>query len=316
MTDLERLRAGLADRYRVEDVLGQGGMATVYLAHDRKHDRRVAIKVLRPDLVSLVGVERFLREIQIEARLQHVNILPLYDSGEASGFVYYVMPFVEGESLRDRLVREKQLKVDEAMGIAREIADALGYAHSHGVIHRDVKPENILLSDGHAVLADFGIARAIDVAGGKRVTESGHSIGTPVYMSPEQATGEADLDGRTDIYSLACVLFEMLAGEPPFGGRTPKAIIAKHVMEPPPSLDVFRPAVPASTKAAIERALAKTPADRFQTTSQFMAAIRGPGEGDRGEDSPAGPAVREAATAVYGDGVGRSAWFISSSLGW
>src|SRR5689334_25189836 len=210
--------AALADRYRIERELGAGGMATVYLAEDLKHRRRVAIKVLRPELGAAVGAERFLREIETTANLRHPHILPLYDSGSAGGLLYYVMPLVEGESLRDRLAREKQLPIDDALRIAREVADALSYAHARGVIHRDIKPENILLEGGHAVVADFGIARAVSTAGADRLTETGMAIGTPMYMSPEQAAGDPDLDGRSDLYSLGCVLYEMLGVQAPFTG--------------------------------------------------------------------------------------------------
>ena len=223
LSDLQaRLQDALADRYSLDRELGAGGMATVYLAHDLKHDRKVAIKVLRPELVHALGPERFLREIATTANLHHPHILPLYDSGrtaEPSGaLLYYVMPFVEGESLRDRLKREKQLPLDDALRIAREVADALSYAHGHGVIHRDIKPENILLESGHALVADFGIARAVSTAGADRLTDTGLALGTPAYMSPEQAAGDRDVDGRTDLYSLGCVLYEMLAGQPPFSG--------------------------------------------------------------------------------------------------
>jgi len=248
-------------------------MATVYLADDLKHNRSVAIKVLRPELASMLGGERFLREIDIEARLQHINILPLHDSGEADGFLYYVMPYVEGESLRERLDREGQLPVEDALHIAEEITEALSYAHARGVVHRDIKPENILLSGGHALLADFGIAKAIGAAGGDRVTESGHVIGTPAYMSPEQASGEIELDGRSDVYSLACVLYEMLAGEPPFSGRTAQAVIARHLSEPPPSLRVVRRGLPAWLEDVLQTALAKAAADRFPTADSFLQAL-------------------------------------------
>src|SRR5436309_2472880 len=221
MSDLSpRLTAALADRYRIERELGHGGMATVYHAEDLKHHRQVAIKVLRPELATAVGPERFLREIETTANLRHPHILPLYDSGEAAGFLYYVMPLVEGESLRDRLNRDKQLPIDDALEIAREVADALGYAHSRGVIHRDIKPANILLERDHAVVADFGIARAVSAAGTEKLTETGLALGTPTYMSPEQSAGESDLDGRSDLYALGCVLYEMLAGQPPFSGPT------------------------------------------------------------------------------------------------
>ena len=210
-------------------------MATVYLAEDVKHHRRVAVKVLRAELAAALGPERFLREIEIGAQLHHPHILPLYDSGGAAGFLYYVMPYVEGESLRDRLAREKQLPLDDALQIAREVADALSYAHSHDVVHRDIKPENILLESGHAVVADFGIARAITAAGGEKLTETGLALGTPAYMSPEQAAGSKELDGRSDLYSLGCVLYEMLAGQPPFTGPTVQSLTHQHLtVEPPP----------------------------------------------------------------------------------
>ncbi len=221
-----RLSTALADRYRIEREIGSGGMATVYLAKDLKHDRDVAVKVLRPELAAALGPERFLREIKIAARLHHPHILALHDSGEADGFLYYVMPYVEGESLRDRLNREKQLPVEDALQIAREVADALGSAHRHDVLHRDIKPENILLEEGHAVVADFGIARAISAAGGEHFTATGMSVGTPVYMSPEQAMAEKDLTNRSDIYSLGSVLYEMLTGEPPHIGGSGHASLA------------------------------------------------------------------------------------------
>ena len=270
----ERLASAFADRYRLERELGQGGMAVVYLAEDRKHRRQVAVKVLRPELAGMLGPERFLREIETVARLRHPHILPLYDSGEAGGFLYYVMPLAEGESLRDRLRREKQLPLDDALRIAGEVADALSYAHAHGVVHRDIKPENILLESGHAVVADFGIARAVNAAGTDRLTETGLSLGTPSYMSPEQAAGNDDLDGRSDLYSLGCVLYEMLAGEPPFTGPTAARVIQQHITMEPRSIAQLRPAVPAGVAEAISRALAKTPADRFNPVGQFAEALR------------------------------------------
>ena len=216
---LALLTSALADRYAIERELGAGGMATVYLAEDLKHHRKVAVKVLRPELAAAIGPERFLREITITAQLNHPHILPLLDSGEENGFLYYVRPYMQGESLRDLLNREKQLSVDDAVKLAREVADALNSAHRRDVVHRDIKPENILIEDGHAVVADFGIARAIDAAGSEQLTETGLAIGTPFYMSPEQASGSRDLDGRSDIYALGCVLYEMLAGQPPFTGQ-------------------------------------------------------------------------------------------------
>ena len=291
MADIPTLLAeALRDRYRLERELGQGGMATVYLAHDLKHDRQVAVKVLRPELGAVLGAERFLREIALSARLTHPHILPLHDSGEAGSFLYYVMPFVEGESLRDRLQREKQLPMDDALQTAREVADALSYAHSHGVIHRDIKPENILLESGHAVVADFGIAKAISAAGGQTLTQTGVAIGSPQYMSPEQAAGQKDLDGRSDLYSLGCVLYEMLAGEPPFTGPTVESVVRQHLMAIPPPITQLRPAVPAEVAAALERALSKTPADRFNPVAQFAEALS--------LRAPAGPTVPRTAAAV------------------
>ncbi|MEQ1693192.1 MAG: protein kinase, partial [Gemmatimonas sp.] len=275
MTDLPSLlSAALADRYRLERAIGTGGMSTVFLAEDLKHRRRVAIKVLRPDLAAVLGAERFLREIETTANLRHPHILPLYDSGDANGSLFYVMPLVEGESLRDRLDREKQLPIEDALQIAREVADALGYAHSRGVIHRDIKPENILIESGHAVVADFGIAKAISAAGVERLTETGLAIGTVRYMSPEQASGEHDLDGRSDQYALACLLHEMLAGQPPFTGPTAESVVHQHLTVSPPPITQLRPAVPADVAAAIQRALAKTPADRFASIAQFAEALR------------------------------------------
>ena len=268
-----RLAAALADRYRIERELGRGGMATVYLADDLKHRRKVAIKVLRPELAAVLGPERFLREIETTANLRHPHILPLYDSGEADGFLYYVMPFVEGESLRHRLTRQKQLPIEEALTIAREVADALGYAHARGVVHRDIKPENILLEGGHAVVADFGIARAVSAAGADRLTQTGMSVGTPSYMSPEQAAGDPALDGRSDLYSLGCVLYEMLGGEPPFTGPTAEAVARQHMITQAAPITNLRPTVPADVAGALARTLAKNPADRFNPAAQFVQAL-------------------------------------------
>jgi eukaryotic-like serine/threonine-protein kinase len=274
---IQRLQSALASRYRIKRELGAGGTAVVFLAEDLRHHRQVALKVLRPELASEIGPERFLREIETAARLTHPHILPLHDSGEAGGFLYYVMPYVEGESLRGRLNREKQLPLDDALQIAREVADALSYAHSQGVVHRDIKPENILLQSGHAVVSDFGIARAITAAaGGTRtatVTAAGVTIGTPTYMSPEQATGSLDLDGRSDLYSLGCVLYEMLAGQPPFTGPTIESLVHQHLTAEAPSITVLRPAVPPWVAMAIQRALAKTPADRFSPVALFAEAL-------------------------------------------
>jgi eukaryotic-like serine/threonine-protein kinase len=275
MSDVvERLNTALEGRYRIERELGAGGMATVFLADDVRHRRRVAVKVLLPELAVALGHERFLREIETTANLRHPHILPLYDSGEANGFLYYVMPFVEGESLRDRLDREKQLPLAQALQVAREVADALGYAHGRGIVHRDIKPENILLESGHAVVADFGIARALTAAGAERLTVTGTSVGTPIYMSPEQAAGETDLDGRSDLYSLACVTYEMLAGQPPFTGPTVESVVHQHLVSDPPAVTQLRPAVPAAVTAALQRALAKAPADRFDQVALFAEAMR------------------------------------------
>jgi tRNA A-37 threonylcarbamoyl transferase component Bud32/tetratricopeptide (TPR) repeat protein len=277
---LARITTALADRYTLERELGRGGMATVYLAQDLKHGRRVALKVLHPELAYALGPDRFLREIDVAAKLSHPHILPLFDSGEAAGLLYYVMPYVEGESLRDRLNQETQLPLDEALRIAREVADALGYAHRQGVVHRDIKPENILLSGGHALVADFGIARAL-VAGDartvERLTETGMVIGTPAYMSPEQAGGERDVDGRSDVYSLGCVLYEMLVGAPPFAGASAQAILARHALDPVPPVRTRRATVTPGVERAVLKALAKAPTDRFATAMQFSEALATPG---------------------------------------
>jgi len=269
-----RLTAALTDRYRIERELGQGGMATVYLAHDLKHDRAVALKVLRPELAVTLGLERFQTEIKTTARLHHPHILPLYDSGEAGGQLFYVMPLVDGESLRDRLTREKQLPLADALRITREVAEALAYAHARNVIHRDIKPENILLEGGHALVADFGIARAVSAGGDPRLTQTGHSIGTPVYMSPEQAAGDPDLDGRSDLYSLAGVLFEMLAGEPPFTGATPEAILVQRFTQAAPRISTKRTGIPAPIDVALQRALDRDPAERHATIERFAETLQ------------------------------------------
>jgi serine/threonine protein kinase/Tfp pilus assembly protein PilF len=270
----DRLRDALAARYRLERELGQGGMAKVFLAHDLKYEREVAVKVLRPDLAAEVGVDRFLHEIQIAARLHHPHILPLYDSDRADGLAYYVMPYIKGETLRQRLARERQLPVAEALQIAREVLDALSYAHGAMVVHRDIKPANILLDSGHALVSDFGIARAI--GGTASLTSKGHVVGTPAYMSPEQIDGAEFIDGRSDIYSLACVLYEMLVGEPPFRGSTLTAVIANRLSAPIPSSRSFRELVPDAVDAAIRKAMATLPADRFSTAAQFAEALGTP----------------------------------------
>jgi serine/threonine-protein kinase len=268
-----RLSAGLAGRYRIERELGAGGMATVYLAHDVRHDRDVAIKVLHPDLGAALGGERFLAEIRTTARLQHPHILPLLDSGESDGLLYYVMPYVAGETLRRRLERERQLPHEEAVRVAREVADALQYAHAAGIIHRDIKPENILLQGGHALVADFGIALAVQHAGGQRMTQTGLSLGTPQYMSPEQAMGEKAVDARTDIYALGAVTYEMLAGDPPFTGSSVQAIVAKVLAERPTPLRTLRDTIPESVEDTVLTALAKLPADRQASAADFARAL-------------------------------------------
>ena len=270
------LAEALRERYTLERELGRGGMATVYLAHDLRHDRPVALKVLHPGLAQALGTERFLREIKLAARLQHPHILSVFDSGETAGQFWFTMPYVEGETLRARLTRERQLPIEDALRIAREAAEALEYAHRHGVIHRDIKPENILLTDEHALVADFGIARAMGSGADEGLTETGFSVGTPAYMSPEQAAGERSLDARTDIYSLGVVLYEMLAGEPPYTGPTAQAIMARRFSEPVPSVHRFRPAVPDSVDRSLRRALAPVPADRFTRAAEFGRALSVP----------------------------------------
>jgi eukaryotic-like serine/threonine-protein kinase len=290
---LNRLQASLADRYRIDRELGRGGMATVLLAHDLKHDRPVALKVLHPDLAQALGPDRFLREIRLCARLQHPHILVVHDSGDADGQLWFTMPFVEGETLRSRLLREKQLPVGDALRITREVADALHYAHQHDVIHRDIKPENILLSGNHALVADFGIARALPAESEERLTATGLSLGTPQYMSPEQALAQRDVDARTDVYSLGCVLYEMLTGEPPYTGPTPQVVLARRLSEPIPHLRTGRD-VPLALERVVTRALARSPADRFSTAAEFAGAL----EPDRlvdgvgGADTLAGPRPR------------------------
>ncbi|HKP30436.1 MAG TPA: protein kinase, partial [Gemmatimonadales bacterium] len=277
----DRLNAALGANYRIEREIGQGGMATVYLGHDLRHNRRVAVKVLRPEWSAALGAERFLREIATTAGLRHPHILPLYDSGRTGGqagrreeeLLYYVMPYVEGESLRDRLEREGRLPIDEAIRIAREVADALAYAHARGVVHRDIKPENILLESGHAVVADFGIARAIDAAGGVRITGTGLAVGTPAYMSPEQAAGQDDLDGRSDLYSLGCVVFEMIAGQPPFVGPSPQSVIAKRFTEEAPDLPSGAMAVPAVVRDVVRCLLRRETGERYATGEEVIRAL-------------------------------------------
>ena len=286
---VDRLTAALADRYDIQEELGAGGMATVYLAEDLKHHRKVAVKVLRPELAAILGGERFLKEIEVTANLQHPNILPLYDSGEADSFLYYVMPHVEGESLRDKLNRDKQLGVEETIEIAKSVAAALQYAHEHEIVHRDIKPENVLLQAGQALVADFGIALAVSHAGGTRLTETGLSLGTPHYMSPEQATGDRTLDARTDVYSLGAMVYEMLSGDPPHLGSTVQAVVAQIITEEPRGLTARRHTVPRNVGAAVHQALQKLPADRFGSATEFAAALVNPSFGvATGTDATAG----------------------------
>jgi Tol biopolymer transport system component len=295
------LRDTLSARYAVERELGTGGMATVYLAEDLKHTRKVAIKVLKPELSAVIGAERFLREIKTIASLQHPHILGLIDSGEVNGTAYYVMPFVEGESLRDRLQREKQLPITDAVRIATEVAAALDYAHRHGVIHRDIKPENVMLHDGSALVADFGIALAVSSAGGgSRMTETGMSLGTPHYMSPEQAMGEREITARSDVYALGVVTYEMLVGEPPFTGPTAQAIVAKVMTAEPAGLTNQRRSVPPAVEDAVLTALAKLPADRFATAAEFAAALKGESTRTTTARRPAAPAPLSKAVLVLG----------------
>ncbi len=270
---MRRLGAALANRYDVERELGHGGMATVYLARDLRHDRSVAIKVLLPELALRLGTERFLQEIRVAAKLTHPNIVPLYDSGDADGLLYYVMPHLDGESLHDRIARERQLAVDGAVEIARTIASALDYAHRHGIIHRDIKPDNVLLHEGQPMVLDFGVALALTHAGDERLTEPGLSLGTPAYMSPEQAVGDHDIDLRTDVYSLGCVVYEMLSGEAPFSAATIQALIAKILADAPSRLSRLRPGIPAHVDEAVHRAMAKVPSDRFDTAKAFAEAL-------------------------------------------
>jgi class 3 adenylate cyclase len=270
---LQRLAAALGTRYVLERELGRGGMATVYLARDRRHDRAVAIKVLPPDLTAALGAERFLQEIRVAARLTHPNIVSLYDSGEAHGYLYYVMPHLEGETLRQLIHRERQLTVTRALEIARSVAAAIGHAHRQGVIHRDIKPENILVHEGQAMVMDFGIALALTQVEGDRLTEPGLSLGTPVYMSPEQAAGDRNVDARADIYSLGCVLYEMLLGDPPFSGSNVQALIARILTETPAPLSRLRSGVPEQLSRVVQRALSKVPADRFASASEFASAL-------------------------------------------
>ncbi|HEV8122950.1 MAG TPA: serine/threonine-protein kinase [Gemmatimonadales bacterium] len=312
MATLDQLQAALAERYKVEREIGAGGMATVYRAEDLKHHRAVAIKLLRPELAASLGTDRFLREIELAARLQHPHILPLYDSGSAGGFLYYVMPFVEGESLRDLLNRETSLPVETAVQLTREVASALAYAHSHGVVHRDIKPENILISGGHAVVADFGIARAVDAAsGGERLTGVGLSIGTPAYMSPEQATASDEVDGRSDIYSLGSVLFETLSGQPAFSGPNVQSVITKSISGPRPHVRTLQKQVPEAIDQVVTRSLAQDPAQRYQTAAEFSdslgRALMGEMTGGRRKWLPVAAGILTAVLLIAGF-LGYRAW--------
>jgi serine/threonine-protein kinase len=312
------LAIALAGRYNIERKIGEGGMATVFLARDERHDRNVAIKLLHEDLGATLGAERFLAEIKTTARLQHPHILPLLDSGSADGLLYYVMPFVDGESLRDRLERERQLSIEDAVRIAREIGDALAHAHAHGIVHRDIKPENILLQGGHALVADFGISLALQQAGGQRMTQTGLSLGTPQYMSPEQAMGEKTIDARADQYALAAVLYEMLTGEPPFTGATVQAVVAKVLSADPEPPSTIRKTIPVSVESAVLKGLAKLPADRFATVSGFVDAL---GDGATGallavpslRRATTGSTERQRAWGIAGATVGL---FAGVAIGW
>ena len=318
MSTLDRLAAALSDRYRLERELGAGGMATVYLAHDIKHDRPVAIKVLKPELAAVLGAERFVVEIRTTAALQHPHILPLFDSGESSGFLWYAMPFIDGETLRAKLDRETQLGIDESVRIATDIASALQYAHTHGVIHRDIKPENILLHDGRPMVADFGIALALSAAAGGRMTETGMSLGTPHYMSPEQATADKEISGRSDIYSLGSVLYEMLAGEPPHVGHSAQQIIMKIITEDVQPVTRHRKAVPANVAAAVAKSLEKLPADRFESAKAFAEALTNPAfQTTAGPGVLAGYGTRGLSRRAFGSVVGLALVLLTASLwGW
>ena len=273
--EVAKVTEALAGRYKVEKVIGEGGMATVYLATDQKHKRKVAVKVMRPELAATLGAERFLREVEIAGQLSHPHILPMYDSGESDGLLYYVMPYVPGETLREKLQREGALPADEALRLAREVAEALAYAHRQGIIHRDIKPANILLSEGHALVADFGIARAVGEGGGEQLTRTGIAVGTPQYMAPEQATGDKEVDGRADVYATGAVLYEMLAGEPPFTGPSARVILTRSLTEAPRALTGARQGLPAAVDGVVQKSLAKNPADRYATGAALVTALDG-----------------------------------------
>ncbi len=316
-----RLKTALADRYTIEREIGAGGMATVYLAEDLKHHRKVGVKVLRPELAAVLGAERFLREIKVTANLQHPHILPLHDSGEADSFLYYVMPYVEGESLRDKVNREKQLSIEESLEITKAVASALDYAHRHDVIHRDIKPENILMHDGQALVADFGIALAVSAAGGTRLTETGLSLGTPHYMSPEQAMGDREVDARSDVYSLGAMLYEMLAGDPPHTGSTAQAIVAKVITEKAVPVTRHRDTVPRHVAGAIHKALSKLPADRFPNATSFAEALVRPALADTDDYAVVEAGAAERAKRIGGSRRVMVAGFVATmaagiAMGW
>ena len=294
--EVAKVTEALAGRYKVEKIIGEGGMATVYLATDQKHKRKVAVKVMRPELAATLGSERFLREVEIAGQLSHPHILPMYDSGESDGLLYYVMPYVPGETLREKLQREGALPADDALRLAREVAEALAYAHRQGIIHRDIKPANILLSEGHALVADFGIARAVGDGGGEQLTRTGIAVGTPQYMAPEQATGDKEVDGRADVYATGAVLYEMLAGEPPFTGPSARIILTRSLTEAPRALTGARQGLPAAVDAVVQKSLAKNPADRYATGSALVTALDGLRQ--VGMSSGTTPAVTAPATEV------------------
>jgi serine/threonine-protein kinase len=311
---MSRLNEALAGRYTLESEVGEGGMATVYLARDLKHNRNVALKVLKPELAAVVGAERFLAEIETTANLQHPHLLPLFDSGEADGFLFYVMPYIEGETLRERIDRDRQLPVDEAIGIATAVAGALQTAHEQGVVHRDIKPGNILLSRGQPLVADFGIAIAVSAGGSGRLTETGLSLGTPYYMSPEQATGDQHVGPASDTFALACVLYEMLTGDPPYPGSTAQAVLGKIIQGVPVSATAVRRSIPLNVDAAIRRALERLPADRFTATQDFARALADPAFRHGEEAESGGVADKRRARRVAFTLGAASLLFASSTL--
>jgi len=299
MVEVALVKKALAGRYQIERVLGEGGMATVYLAHDQKHNRKVAVKVMRPELAATLGADRFLREVQVAAQLNHPHILPMHDSGEADGVLYYVMPYVEGETLKEHIAKQGQLSVNETMRLGREVAEALAYAHTRGIIHRDIKPGNILLQSGHALVADFGIARALGDEG-EVLTKTGLAVGTPQYMAPEQATGEREVDGRADIYALGAVMYEMMAGEPPFTGPNARAIITRSLTEEPRSLTTSRAGFPAAVNSAVMKALAKSPSDRYANAEDMVNALDRAQEGTRSGTGEVAVSAGPAPMQVWG----------------